>query len=247
VAVSGLKFAFVLCDQSTLTDADHGGPLTPTILESIGSAVAKQMNGEVAAEWGCAVEFRVGKGDASDVAPGEIACIIKDSLPEAPDAAAYHDRLANGAPVAYFARQDYTSHTSGAESLSVDISHECIETIGDPGANRWADVAGDASEKAIELCDQVQNLTYEVDGVAVSDFLHQSAFDPGATGPFDHLGQLAAQDDHSNGYAIERVVDQQATDAMGRRVVTRGCVRTTQKRRHHASRSRRRGVVVEAA
>lgn len=234
-------FSFVLVDQSTLTDAAHGGPLTTATIDAIGAAVTKQMNAEVAAEWGCTVSFRTGAADASDVKPSDIACLIKDSLPDAPGAAAYHDRLPNGAPVAYFAREDYTSHTKGSESLSVDISHECIETIGDPGANRWADVADGESEKALELCDQVQNVIYEVDGIAVSDFLLQSAFDPGASGSFDHLGKLTSQDDYSNGYMIVRVVDQQASDDMpSRRANVAGTVPASQKKRHPTSRTSRR-------
>lgn len=243
--MSGRYFAFVLCDQSTLTDDAHGGPLTSAILVSIGEAVTSQMNNEVAAEWGCSVSFRVGAADGSDVKANEIACIVKDSLPEAPGAAAYHDKLANGAPVAYFAREDYTSHISGSESLSVDISHECIETIGDPGANRWADVAGDGSEKALELCDQVQNLIYLQNGIAVSDFLLQAAFDPGAPPKYDYLDKLKSQDDYSNGYEIVRTVDQQATDEQPAKLVTSiraSAVKITQRKYHHNSRSRRRGV-----
>jgi hypothetical protein len=276
--MTGRSFAFVLCDQSTLTDDAHGGPLTSEVLVSIAAAVTAQMNDEVAEEWGCSVTFRVGAADASDVKPNEIACLIKDSLPEAPGAAAYHDRLANGAPVAYFAREDYTSHTQGTSSLSVDISHECIETIGDPGANRWADILGDGSEKALELCDQVQNTIYSVNGVSVSNFLLNSAFDPGANAPWDHMGVMKSQDDYSSGYEIVRVVDQQASQEQAlkplqpgeskkdflarvkasgfymigneafplltryKMIVHCGKMRPKQKQRHHASRTRRRGV-----
>jgi hypothetical protein len=243
--MTGRSFAFVLCDQSTLTDDAHGGPLTSEVLISIAAAVTAQMNDEVAEEWGCSVTFRVGAADASDVKPNEIACLIKDSLPEAPGAAAYHDRLANGAPVAYFAREDYNSHTQGTSSLSVDISHECIETIGDPGANRWADILGDGSEKALELCDQVQNTIYSVNGVSVSNFLLNSAFDPGASAPWDHMGVMKSQDDYSSGYEIVRVVDQQASQEQAKPyklIVHCGKMRPKQKQRHHASRTRRRGV-----
>jgi len=215
------------------------------VLVNIAAAVTAQMNDEVAEEWGCSVTFRVGAADASDVKPNEIACLIKDSLPEAPGAAAYHDRLANGAPVAYFAREDYTSHTQGTSSLSVDISHECIETIGDPGANRWADILGDGSEKALELCDQVQNTIYSVNGVSVSNFLLNSAFDPGASAPWDHMGVMKSQDDYSSGYEIVRVVDQQASQEQAKPyklIVHCGKMRPKQKQRHHASRTRRRGV-----
>ena len=237
-------FAFVLCDQSTLTDAAHGGPLTSAILTQIAGAVASQMNGEVAAEWGCTVSFRIGAADGSDVQPSEIACIIKDSLPEAPGAAAYHDRLPNGTPVSYFAREDYTSHMQGALSLSVDLSHECIEIIGDPGANRWADMAGGSQDCALELCDPVQNQTYEVNGVSVSDFVTQAYFDPGASGPFDHLGKCPAQGDYSGGYLIVRTEDQQPSDEQAgkRGVRTLGTPRASQKGRHPSSRRSRRGI-----
>jgi hypothetical protein len=253
--MNGLTYAFVLCDQSTLTDAAHGGPLTTAILESIGAAVAKQMNGEVRAEWGCTVSFRVGAADASDVKPGEICCHIQDALTDAPGAAAYHDKLPNGCPVAYFARSDYTSHTTGSESLSVDISHECIETIGDPGANRWADLASGTQSCALELCDPVQNAFYQVDGISVSDFVTQGFFDPGSAGPFDFLGKCPAAGDYSNGYLIARTEDQQASDEMPSKLgevaaavkrvwttLVHGTPKTTQRHARGLSRRARRGA-----
>ena len=245
-------YKFVFVDQSTLQDAAHGGPLTTEILTTIGSAVAKQMNCEVHAEWGCSVagpvSFRVGSADGKDVQADEIGLFILDSLPAAPGAAAYHDRLSNGAPVGYFAREDYTSHTSGSSSLSVDVSHECIETCGDPGANRWADLASGTQDAALELCDPVQNVIYEVDGIAVSDFVLQSYFDPGAAGPFDHLGKCPAGGDYSGGYLIVRTEDQASTDEQpgkrGAKIL--GSPRATQKAAHASSRRSRRtlGLVV---
>jgi hypothetical protein len=192
---------FVLVNESTLTDDAHGGALTEETLISIAAACQGQMNQDVSPEWGIGATVRVGKTDGSDVGAQEIACWIKDSLPDVPGAVGYHDRLENGAAVVYFAREDCPSLTSGGESLSVCISHEIAETIGDPGANRWADVAGDGSEKALELCDQVQNTFYTAsNGVAVSNFLLQASFDPGAPGPYDKLGVLKAQDDYNSGY-----------------------------------------------
>lgn len=257
--MNGLKYAFVLCDQSTLTDAAHGGQLTTAILDQIGAAVAKQMNGEVKAEWGCTVTFRTGAADGSDVKPNEIACIIKDSLPEAPGAAAYHDKLANGAPVAYFAREDYSSHTQGSNSLSVDLSHECIETIGDPGANRWADMASGTQSCALELCDPVQNQVYEVDGISVSDFVLQGYFDPGASAPFDFMGKCPAAGDYSGGYLIVRTEDQQASQEVASKLedaeatvkrlwqtLVHGTPRATARHARGLSRRTRRGVKVLA-
>jgi hypothetical protein len=240
----GRQLSFVLCDQSTLADASHGGPLTPAVLQTICDAVSEQMNGEFRTEWGGTYSFRVGKGDASDVQPNEVACVIKDSLKEAPGAAAYHTTLPNGAPVCYFAREDYTSHLDGSESLCNDVSHECCETAGDPGGNRWSDQASGQSEKALETCDQVQNSNYRAcNGATVSNWLLQSAFDPGAAGPWDYLKVMTSQDDYSQGYMITRVVDQQAADqqpgSRGRRIVVLGAPRPRQKNAHHSRAGRR--------
>jgi hypothetical protein len=239
--------SFVLVDESTLTDDAHGGALTEEILQSIADACEEQANNDIGPEWGVSATVRVGKPDGSDVGALEVACWIKDSLPDVPGAVGYHATLANGAPVAFFAREDCSSLTAGAESLSVCLSHEIGETLGDMAANLWADMATQQAEKARELCDQCQNTCYAgKGGVDVSNFLLPSAFDPGASGPFDKMGVLQSQDDFSNGYMITRVVDQSATDQTpSQKVVVHGAIKPTQKKRHPSSRTRRRGACVD--
>jgi hypothetical protein len=237
-----MPYAFVLVNQSTVTDAQYGGALTDALLEQIGQSVVEQIASDVSPVWGGAgTTIRVGKPDGSDVLPTEVACFIQDTLQNAPGAAAYHDRLPNGAPVAYFAREDNNSILSGSGALSVDVSHEILETIGDPGANRWADYGDLSSSKALELCDQVQNTVYSVGSVSVSNFLLPAAFDPGAPGPWDFLKVMPNGDDYSNGYMIVRQATQ-ASDAtpgaLGVRVL--GTPKRTQKRMRHASRFNRR-------
>lgn len=244
--------SFVLVDQSTMTDLAYGGELTPEILAKIAFACQEQLNGPFADAWGGSYTVRVGK-DAADVGPNDVGCFIRDTL-DIPGAAAYHDRLPNGAPVAYFAREDNNSLTDGPESLSVDMSHELDETAADPGANRWADEAGDRTEKAIEAADQVQNTCYAAsNGVSVTNFLYPSAFDPGAAPPYDHLGKLKAQDDYDFGYEIVRSITAEAHDLQAeplaarkgaKTVSTRGTPRLTQRRRHTHSRARRRGLAL---
>jgi hypothetical protein len=206
---------FVLVDQSTVTGSRYGGALTPDVLQSIAVAVSWQLNGDVGAEWGGTGTFgvRVGKNDGSDVRPTEIAVWIRDALPDAPGAAGYHDRLPNGAAVVYIGRDGSNSLTEGSSALSVTISHECCEAAGDLPACLWAD-RGDGQEEALELCDRVEDATYQApNGVAVSDFLLRAAFAPGAPAPYDKLGVLKERTAlTSGGYVILRTASSDEHD-----------------------------------
>jgi hypothetical protein len=62
----------------------------------------------------------------------------------------------------------------------------------DPLANLWAE-APDGTEYAYEMSDAVENDTFLVDGIAMSNFVHPSWFEPFKHPPgtkFDHLGLL---------------------------------------------------------
>jgi hypothetical protein len=59
-------------------------------------------------------------------------------------------------------------------------SHEIVETLVDPDlTNRWA-------LGLREVGDPVENVTYSLDGVQVSDFVFPSYF--GGSGPYDQAG-----------------------------------------------------------
>jgi hypothetical protein len=76
----------------------------------------------------------------------------------------------------------------GSLSLSVTISHEILETIGDPFCNWWCDGL-DGKQYALELCDPVEGDSYEIDGVAVSNFVGPRWFSDG-NGPYDWMGNV---------------------------------------------------------
>ncbi len=91
----------------------------------------------------------------------------------------------------------------GPLAVSATLSHEVLETIGDPYINWWADTP-DGDEEAIELCDRVEGDAYAIGNVSVSNFLGPRAFSMGA-GPYDRLGLLAnAWDMTAGGYKIRR-------------------------------------------
>ena len=135
------------------------------------------------------------------------------------------------------------------------MSHECCETSADPEANRWADRA-DGTQEALETNDRVEDESYEIDGVAVSDFLLQSAFAPGSSAPWDHMNILSSEDGQtSGGYVIERqqgMVSQASADGssvnieLGHRVEAKRGAATDEayrrRKNHPASRTSRRGA-----
>ena len=79
------------------------------------------------------------------------------------------------------------------EVVSVTACHELFEMVIDPIANLWA-LADDGTEYAYEMCDPVEEDTFVVDGIEMSNFVHPSWFEPFKHPPgtkFDHLGRLS--------------------------------------------------------
>ena len=79
-------------------------------------------------------------------------------LPDAPGASAYHDINGKGVPFALCAVTTCTD-LYGPDGVSVDASHEILETAGDQGANQWADDLK-GTLHAYEMCDAVEVRTY---------------------------------------------------------------------------------------
>jgi hypothetical protein len=101
----------------------------------------------------------------------------------------YHELTTKGQPVSKI----FVKTTLADKQLvSVTASHELFEMVIDPLANLWAEAA-DGTEYAYEMSDPVEEDTFLVDGVAMSNFVHPSWFEPFKHPPgtkFDHLGLL---------------------------------------------------------
>ncbi|MCA1695661.1 MAG: hypothetical protein LC749_13555 [Actinobacteria bacterium] len=96
---------------------------------------------------------------------------------------------------------------SGPLSVASVLSHECLETFVDPSCNKQAD-RGDGTAIALECGDPVESDSYivKVSGtpVAVSNFVHESWFDPQSHAPWDHMGKCTGPFRMSpGGYEIE--------------------------------------------
>src|SRR5689334_6436105 len=86
----------------------------------------------------------------------------------------HHDLTKDGQPIS---KVFVKSTLSVGQLVSVAASHELFEMVIDPVANLWA-VAADGTEFAYEVGDAVEEDTFLVDGVRMSNFLHPSWFEP---------------------------------------------------------------------
>ncbi len=127
--------------------------------------------------------------------PGGCPCYLIDE-PDTDGALGYHDEDAHGvAFIKVFINPTLDNGgtaLTGPNAVSVTLSHEVLELVGDAPANKWVDGPG-GSDFAYELCDAVEGDAYEIDGVSVSNFVLQAFFDPHAEkgSRLDFLGKLA--------------------------------------------------------
>ncbi len=180
---------WVLIDGSGGATTQDGSKLATAVLANIAEAVTSQVNGEFAAEWGARATVRVG-ANPKDIQPGEWAYVFLPSLPDAPGASAYHDINGKGVPFSLCAIQTCRD-LYGPNGVSVDASHEILETAGDEGANLFAN-DNHGLLHAVEMCDAVEVQTYAKNCkngtvVQVSNWLLRSWFIPGAAGPYDYM------------------------------------------------------------
>ena len=180
---------WVLIDSTKGAATQDGSTLSPAVLVHIAEAVQDQVDQEFAAEWGAHVTIRVGANE-NDIQPGEWAYGFVGTLPDAPGASAYHDINGNGVPFALCAVTT-CANLLGPNGVSVDASHEILETAGDEGANQFAN-DGKGTLHAVEMCDAVEVQTYGkscMDGtvVQVSNWLLRAWFNPGAPGPYEYM------------------------------------------------------------
>lgn len=114
--------------------------------------------------------------------------VYMDTADEA-GALGYHDLTKNGQPVS---KVFVKTTVDAGELVSVTSCHELFEMAIDPMANVWAE-APDGKMYAYEMSDPVEEDTFMVNGIAMSNFVHPSWFEPFVHPKgtkYDHLGKL---------------------------------------------------------
>ena len=101
----------------------------------------------------------------------------------------YHRLLKNRRPLAkVFVKPSLKCH----EPVSLVASHELAEMLVDPGNNFWC-VGPRRKLYAYEVCDAVEQATFKLDGLAMSDFLYPPYFENirrSKSTRFDYLGKI---------------------------------------------------------
>jgi hypothetical protein len=134
--------------------------------------------------WGTPCQLEI--STTGRVPKGNWALVFLDDA-DAADALGYHDLTKSGFPLSkIFVR---TTINDG-EKVSVTAAHELAEMLVDPGIQLGA-LKPDGVWYAYETGDPVQREEFDVNGIAMSNFVFPSWFEPfhkAKSTQFDHLG-----------------------------------------------------------
>lgn len=112
--------------------------------------------------------------------------IFLDNADQA-DALGYHELTPDGLPQG----KVFVKTTLGSgEDPCVTASHELLEMLADPTIDQTAYRAAQHTRYALEVCDAVEETTYQINGLAVSNFQLPAWFDrEPVTSKLDYLGK----------------------------------------------------------
>lgn len=154
------------------------GRLSDLIVQSAIRAINRQVAEDFVSYWGFGAALRLeGKSNrkrgntTTDMRGDAVLYLCNEVKPS--DTAGYHDRAYRGIPygVVYLELADLL-----AEDWTVTLSHEALELIADPEANLLVQGPHPRFPKRkvyhwFEMCDAVQDESYKIDGIAVSNFV----------------------------------------------------------------------------
>lgn len=165
--------------------------------QTMTAAVAKQVKRDFAPAWAIpanAVTFLAAAADAP--AHGALLTIVDD--PDQAGVLGWHTEGQNGVIYGYVFCAPVLDNggrvlTGATYTVAATLSHEVLETIADPHVNLWA-TGPDGWVISQEVCDPVENASYQIDGVNVSDFVTPAWFDLQAAAgtQVDHLNRISS-------------------------------------------------------
>lgn len=150
-------------------------------------AIQKQVIDDFEPYWDitCVMTFY---SNVNDIPSDNWKLIVADNS-DVPGALGYHSVDAEGKPIGYVFIQDAIN---SGYNWTVTFSHEILEMCGDPYANLNVFIQDSNTHGYIiwyENCDPVQNDTYLIDGVEVSNFILPNYFGTfSSAAPYDFLG-----------------------------------------------------------
>lgn len=165
-------------DKSTKTPLGVG-------LDALVKAMQAYVSQYVAPVWGTPAKLVKSTGFRKNA----WAMVFLDNA-DAPGALAYHDLTPDGLPISkVFVK---TTLDSG-DLVSVSASHELVEMLVDPAINMMTTGPDPKTIYAYESADPVEALSFNVNGIPMSDFVYPSYFEvfhkPGSV-KFDQLKKV---------------------------------------------------------
>lgn len=154
-------------------------------VKPIVAALQQQVDNDFGPAWHTGAQLEFVPSTEKPPSGAWVVAVLNDS--DQAGALGYHDLTPDGLPLSkVFAGTDRQYN----QKVSVTISHELLEMLGDPWINLTAQ-SDDGKFYAWEACDAVEadELGYEIGGVTVSDFVTPHWFGHGA-GPVDFKAQI---------------------------------------------------------
>lgn len=153
-------------------------------MDKLTTTLQKCYDEEFLAVWGYPVRLY----NTEAARPTDWQLLYVDNAPRA-KALGYHKLTRDKQPVAFVFVEDAFANN---EPVSVTASHELFEMAMDPIANLWAE-GKNGRQYAYEMSDPVEEDSFVIDGLQMSNFLHPPWFEPFSHPPgtrYDHLGLL---------------------------------------------------------
>jgi hypothetical protein len=153
---------------------------------------------------------------------GAVLTVVDD--PDQPGVLGWHTEGDNGVIYGYVFAAPVLDNggevlIGATYTVAATLSHEVLETIADPHVNLWA-TGPESTLISQEVCDPVENDSYEISGVAVSNFVTPNWFDghalPGV--PMDYLGKVSKPFEMDQGGYYVHVKAGKASQVFGRDV-----------------------------
>jgi len=133
------------------------------------AAMQKYVDTCVAPVWGTPARLLKTTG----FLPGAWAMVFLDRA-DAPGALAYHDLTPDGLPLS---KVFVETILDDAASVSVAASHELVEMLVDPAINLYSIGPNPRWLYAYESADPVEDVSFAIDGIAMTDFVYPSYFE----------------------------------------------------------------------
>jgi hypothetical protein len=138
-------------------------------LDALIAAMQTFIDRDVVPVWGTPAKLVKSTGFIA----GHWAMVFLDNADQ-PGALAYHDLTPDGLPEAkVFVQTTIQNH----DLVSVSASHELVEMLVDPAINLLSTGPDPKTIYAYESADPVEELSYPVDGIAMTDFVYPSYFE----------------------------------------------------------------------